>query len=170
MLLAPSVVVAPKSLSVPSLTVIVPAVVSKFTAFRTRVPPPFLVKPPVVVAVIGVCRVKVSVALPSTRKTRSPVPPLVMPTPPVMTSAKAAPLLVARIPPAPFAALWMLRVCPAASVSVVAAPESLALSTNWAAAPGTVVFVLTSTLPARATVPATGIVFAAEVKPTSALP
>ena len=86
---APSVVVAPSSWSLPSLTVTAPPVVSALTALRMSVPAPFLVIPPVVVAVTGAESVRMSEA-PLTRMTRSPADAVVTPVP-VMDAPVVAP-------------------------------------------------------------------------------
>ena len=84
----PRVEVAPESFTLPSLMVRVP--VSALTAFRIKVPAPFLVMPPVVVEVTGDESVKLSEA-PLTRITRSPAEAVVTPLAPVMEAPVVAP-------------------------------------------------------------------------------
>ena len=98
--------------TVPSRMLMTPAAASALTAFRTKVPRPLFVKPPVVPTSIGVLRFSTSVA-PFTRKTKAPAPPVVMPVPPLMVAVPP----VCRIPPSFVAApVFTVRVWPEAKV------------------------------------------------------
>ena len=91
-----------------------PAEDSALTAFRTKVPRPLFVKPPVELTNIGVSRFRMSLA-PLTRNTKAPLPPEVMPAPPVMVAVPPD----CSIGASPFAPSWMVRVCPESKVRLL---------------------------------------------------